>query len=90
MTGLGLAAGLAVMGVMMIGGHWLAPKGMGHGKTAETAVCPVSGNRVAASASAVQATVNGKVYYFDDERHLRDFVLDPEKFLGRKPGEGGR
>lgn len=84
MTGLGLA-GLALMGAMM-GGMFLfghrAVQGSANRETSEpaTAVCPVSGNRIAISSAAVQATVGGKVYYFDDEEHQREFVLNPEKF----------
>ncbi|MBI4375091.1 MAG: hypothetical protein HY549_01450 [Elusimicrobia bacterium] len=85
MEGLGIAAGalmLVMMGAMMLGSHWLGRKSMDHGKKPmETAACPVSGNKIAISSSAVQATVGGKVYYFDNEDHQREFVLDPDKFL---------
>ncbi len=84
MTGLGLA-GLALMGIMMGGmllvGHRAGRGSTGHGKAEPaTAVCPVSGNRIAVSSAAVQATVGGKVYYFDNEDHQREFVLNPDKF----------
>lgn len=90
MTGLGLA-GIALMGVMMGGMLLIGHKTASHGqKEPETAACPVSGNRVAVSSSAVQAMVGGKLYYFDNEEHLRQFVLEPEKFLSGAGKEGKR
>lgn len=85
MEGLGIAAGvlmLVMMGGMMLGGHWLGRKTADpHKKGPEAAVCPISGHKIAISSSAIQATVGGKVYYFDNEEHQREFVLDPDKFL---------
>lgn len=89
MEGLGIAAGvlmLAVMGVMMLGGHWMGRKAADHHHKdrIETAVCPVSGNEIKISSGAVSATVGGTVYYFDNEEHQREFVLNPDKFLPLK------
>lgn len=82
-TGLvGISLMVVMMGGMLLGGKWMGHKAGRHGQhEPKAAVCPVSGNRVAISSAAVQAMVGGTLYYFDDETHLRQFVLDPEKYL---------
>ena len=91
--GVGAVAMIVMMGGMLLGGRWIGRKAVDHdNKTAEIAVCPVSGSHIAISSSAAQATVGGRVYYFDNEEHLRDFVLNPEKFPldGAKKGARGQ
>lgn len=83
MMGLGIAGIVlmgAMMGAMLFGGHRMGRKGHKHEEPPKTAVCPVSGNTIAVSSASVQATVGGKVYYFDNEDHQRAFVLEPEKY----------
>ncbi|MBI4424396.1 MAG: hypothetical protein HY554_11740 [Elusimicrobia bacterium] len=85
---MGIAVGVlmaVMMGAMMLGGHLFGRKAHKHERPPETAVCPVSGNRITISSNTVQGTVRGQRYYFDNEEHLREFVLDPDKFL-RAPG----
>lgn len=87
MAGFGIAAAALMglmMGGMMLGGHLLGRKPRKQESPPQTAVCPVSGNPLAVSSNTVQATVGGEVYYFDNEAHQREFVLDPRKFP-RKP-----
>lgn len=78
----GLLSGCMLMhlkGDGCMGGH-----GDGHAAAEVKAVCPVCGNRIAVSSNTVQAAVGGKIYYFDNEDHQREFVLDPDKFLRDK------
>ncbi len=80
---------LVMMGGMMVGMK-LLHGGKGHdkqhgGKTA--AVCPVTGEQVVVSSTTPRATVGGTVYYFHDEGHQRDFVLDPPRYLRDRAGQ---
>lgn len=93
MAGLGLAGAILMglmMGAMLLGGHRLGRKTATPAAQMTSAVCPVSGNSVAVSSAAVQATVRGKVYYFDDEEHQRLFVADPDRALRPSPDGGPR
>lgn len=92
MAGLGLAGAALMglmMGVMMLGGHRLGKTARKPDSAPRTAACPVSGNRLSVSTGTVQATVGGRVYYFDSEEHQREFVLSPEKFLSASSAGSG-
>ncbi|MBI4422175.1 MAG: hypothetical protein HY554_00515 [Elusimicrobia bacterium] len=40
--------------------------------------------------ASAHAAVRGKTYFFDNEEHLREFVLAPDKYLRTAPAEGAR